>query len=328
MSGVTRSGANYYNVYLGFWTNWSAGKIEGATLTTTRQSGGLLIAFLAIFVGAAGKSLWRVSCLILHRYFSTSKSQDALYHQRQALLRNAETPQAALWQLIQLINAWRRRAKSPFARLSPLLILASIIATAFSVAGLFSSRVTTETASQVLLIGRDCRTINPVSNNFSDMLSAEVWVNKRTSSYLNYAQQCYTQAENSEDCRLYVRPSIPLKTTHNASCPFDEKMCKTKSIIVDTGLLNSNGDLGLNLPPSAQFQLRFVHQCAPLVSEGYVSLHNQSTYPDIPLARYHYGNSTTGSGADFVYQVAANLNDKLYEGFDSENGVRAQYQLG
>jgi hypothetical protein len=44
-----------YEVKLGFWTNWSDGKILGATMTLTRQHGGFLIAFLAIFVGMAGK---------------------------------------------------------------------------------------------------------------------------------------------------------------------------------------------------------------------------------------------------------------------------------
>jgi hypothetical protein len=44
-----------YQVKLGFWTNWSNGKILGATMTMSRQNGGFLIAFLAIFVGMAGK---------------------------------------------------------------------------------------------------------------------------------------------------------------------------------------------------------------------------------------------------------------------------------
>lgn len=46
---------NNYEIKLGFWTNWSDGKILGATMTLTRQNGGYLIAFLAIFVGMAGK---------------------------------------------------------------------------------------------------------------------------------------------------------------------------------------------------------------------------------------------------------------------------------
>jgi hypothetical protein len=48
---------NNYDVHLGFWTNWSHGKVQGATVTMTRQHGGFLIAFLAIFIGMVGKRL-------------------------------------------------------------------------------------------------------------------------------------------------------------------------------------------------------------------------------------------------------------------------------
>jgi hypothetical protein len=48
---------NNYDVKLGFWTNWSHGKVQGATVTMTRQHGGFLIAFLAIFIGMVGKRL-------------------------------------------------------------------------------------------------------------------------------------------------------------------------------------------------------------------------------------------------------------------------------
>jgi hypothetical protein len=49
------SSTNSYEVHLGFWTNWSYGKIQGATVTLTRKNGGFLIAFLAIFIGMVGK---------------------------------------------------------------------------------------------------------------------------------------------------------------------------------------------------------------------------------------------------------------------------------
>jgi hypothetical protein len=42
--------SEHESVYLGIWTNWSHGSVAGLTLTTTLQNGGLLIAFLALFV--------------------------------------------------------------------------------------------------------------------------------------------------------------------------------------------------------------------------------------------------------------------------------------
>lgn len=42
--------SEHESVFLGIWTNWSHGSVAGLTLTTTLQNGGLLIAFLALFV--------------------------------------------------------------------------------------------------------------------------------------------------------------------------------------------------------------------------------------------------------------------------------------
>jgi hypothetical protein len=146
-----------FDVYLGFWTNWSQGKVPGLTLTLTRQNGGLIIAFLAIFVGIAGRSFWRISCLILHRLLSTASAQDGLYHQRLAILRNSDTAEAGFTRLIEAAFAWRRHGAQSMKRFLPLSTFALVIAACFTAAGLFSSRVTTDTVSEVLLKGSSCR---------------------------------------------------------------------------------------------------------------------------------------------------------------------------
>jgi hypothetical protein len=43
-------------VYLGFWIDQSAGTVLGSTLTTTSRTGNLIVAFLAVFVSAAGSA--------------------------------------------------------------------------------------------------------------------------------------------------------------------------------------------------------------------------------------------------------------------------------
>ncbi|KAF2864863.1 hypothetical protein BDV95DRAFT_600244 [Massariosphaeria phaeospora] len=334
MSGLIRSGADYYDVHLGFWTNWARGSVQGATLTISRQSGGLLIAFLAIFIGATGKSFWRISCLLLHRYFSSStERQDVLHHQRQIILCNSETPQSAMWYLFWMAKAWRKRTRRPIWRLLSILLLAIVCSVAFAVAGIFSSRVTTETANEVLLTGRDCRKAGPGSedmefSDFGDLLVP--WLSERTAAYLQYAQQCYTNAKNSEDCQQYTRPSLPMKITRNASCPFHEGMCKANSIIVDSGLLHSTRDLGINL--ASAFQVRVVDHCAPITSEGYVSYHHEDEFPTYPMARFHYGNYTSYDGvvSDYLYQVAPEISSEFDLGIDGDNDIThiRDYKLG
>lgn len=56
MSSIAQGGGVYDDVYLSFWTNWSHDKIYGATVALTQNNGGLPVPFVALFVGAAGKS--------------------------------------------------------------------------------------------------------------------------------------------------------------------------------------------------------------------------------------------------------------------------------
>jgi hypothetical protein len=55
-----------HTIYLGTWTNWSRGQVMGATLTTTRQYGNLLIAFTAFFVGFVASRFWKMAWLVMH----------------------------------------------------------------------------------------------------------------------------------------------------------------------------------------------------------------------------------------------------------------------
>jgi hypothetical protein len=86
MSGTT---SHEEDVYTGIWINRSHSAINGATLTLDRRSGAFLIAFLALFVGAAGRNFWKIVRFILHLSFSAESNLDGLHYQRQAILRNA-----------------------------------------------------------------------------------------------------------------------------------------------------------------------------------------------------------------------------------------------
>jgi hypothetical protein len=48
------------NIYTGFWVNQAYGPFRGACLTLSHEAGGLLIAFLALFVTAASSSIWKM----------------------------------------------------------------------------------------------------------------------------------------------------------------------------------------------------------------------------------------------------------------------------
>jgi hypothetical protein len=156
------------------------------------------------------------------------------------------------------------------------------------------------------------------------------FMNQQTTSYLAYAQRCYMGAGNPDECRQYTKPRIPFKVTPNSSCPFDDQMCKTKSIIVDTGFINSNLDLGINLSEDSQFNLRIINQCVPVHSKNYTSLHNQTDLPGIPLVRYHFGNYNFSKTEvlDYVYQAPANLSMTSFDGWRPSRMAKADYNVG
>lgn len=124
-------------IYTGTWVNHSYGRIAGGTLTLTRENGGLLIAFLALFVAAAGRSFWRLTRFILHTIFSSEERRDGVYHQRQAILRNTQIAMDAGLDLMYSRVAWRGRSRSLDGKLTSVAALAITVATVFVVSGAF-----------------------------------------------------------------------------------------------------------------------------------------------------------------------------------------------
>jgi hypothetical protein len=159
----------------------------------------------------------------------------------------------------------------------------------------FSSQITTDTANEVLLEGSNCGPLN--IDEGKDPVAYDLLFNpymvQRVTAYSNYAQQCYMKNATaaSEDCHPYVQTSLKATSTRDASCPFASEMCKsqTENLIVDTGLIDSSKDLGINAPPENRFQMRFVHHCAPVVTEGYSNVSGKVNSTGL-YRQYWYGS--------------------------------------
>jgi len=83
----------------------------------------------------------------------------------------------------------------------------------------------------------------------------------------------------------------------SAPCPFDGGICVSKdnNVLVDSGLLDSRSEFGLNYPSSQSFEYRRVTECAPLKTDGYKGLRNTSaTGRQISMACF-YGKALTGN---------------------------------
>lgn len=326
-------------IHIGFWTNWSHGRVLGATLTLDQEDGALLIAFVALFVAFVGARLWKIACYALHHYFSDSANRDAIYHQRQAVLRNSDTAEAGLLRWYRILIAWRKRTDRLYSRILPLALFCVVMLGIFTAGGILSSRIASSSGNQVLINSGYCG-VNilgaalPGSDRNPSVVQDRKFFTvlipflaQRLVYFADYAQQCYTQNPAIEACKVYVKPQLPSIVDRAAECPFQDEICKLKhgNIRIDTGYLNSHDDFGLNTPPDERFLYRRITHCAPLVSRGYTAETNftgngtQTTYeqvlygsyygatdtnvtyisPKVPMSEYAFASAASTSLADY-----------------------------
>lgn len=309
------------SVYLGVWTNWSHGSIAGLTLTVTQQNGGLLIAFVALFVTFTGTCFWMIMSFAIHQTQSQQTHQSAVYHQRQAILRNSDTSMAALWRLSRMLWTWRKHAPSHSTRRTLLPLIMSIVTfCAFGIAGVFSSRVATTRGGEVLLTGDKCATLNSSLIGDQNIALMQTYITNRIRVSTSYASTCYTDSSSADSCRTFIRNTLSLKVTPQVACPFPGKdqICRSPegALRLDSGLLDSHFDLGINSPPSQRFLYRTVNECAPLKSHGFTRPSSTATLKTI---QHLYGEDKFGR-----------RNGSTFESIDQRDygpNIRGEYSL-
>jgi hypothetical protein len=216
------SSANGTYTYLGPWINWSHGRVKGATLTLQSKYGGLLAAFLAIYVSFTGGMFWRLLSFILHQLYTTKpgRNRDGLHHQRQVILRNSQGASGALWEFAKLSVYWRGKTERPFFRNFLFAGLAALNVSIFGVASIFTSEITKVTGNSTLILGPACGgyKIDPnvtSTNGYRAKLLADTY------QAATYVRQCYgDNPTNDLACNAYYRRSLGFTTNPNATCPF------------------------------------------------------------------------------------------------------------
>lgn len=321
-----------YPVYLGAWTNWAlGGRVTGSTITLDQRNGVLLTAFLAVFITFASSKLWRITCFALHQLFLSDPDsrQDGLYHQRQAVLRNTVDERTGLVNFIRILWAWRKRADRPYYRILPMVIFSLLNTAVFSVASIFSSRISSAMGNEVLISSPDCGTAQYTFNSSSLPLSTpenmgniySPWVAEKINSYANFAQRCYSNGSEAENCGPYVKKRLHTTIDQNASCPFQTQICRhpTGNIRLDTGYLNSQADLGLNAPIDSQYNFRKITHCAPIKSDGYQKTVLFSS--NKPYTQYFYGaqtNEASSNKPNYTYLASKQSPEELaWQGFSA-----------
>lgn len=208
-----------------------------------------------------------------------------------AVLRNSLSTVSTLWTTVQLAWCWRAAADGYLARTLPIIISAALAFCTFTIAGGFTSSISSGIGNDVLIDGSQCGTVAMLADTAATPSVIYPWVSQSMNNAANYAQQCYSSnATGTLDCTTFVKRRLQFNSVLNASCPFENSICRTNdsNLLLDSGLISSD-DLGLNMPSSQRMFYREVLQCAPLVTHGYAS-NARVEYQN--YTRYSYGAST------------------------------------
>ncbi|KAG8168101.1 hypothetical protein KVR01_003790 [Diaporthe batatas] len=309
---MTDSGeTNQFKVYLGTWTNWSRGRVLGATLTLEPRYGLLLLSVTTTFVGFVASRSWRIVALILHRIYSTPDPRDALHHQRQVVLRNSMSAISTLWITLQLTWCWRAIANGYLARTLPIILFAILGVCAFAVAGAFISSISSGIGNEVLIDSSRCGLIVRGSLTNDSLSLIYPLASQSQKNAANYAQQCYSfNSTGTLECATFVKSRLRFTSDLTASCPFnDSSICRSNNsnLLLDSGLISSD-DLGLNLPADQRMFYRQVLHCAPLRTDGFKK---QVSRGYSNYTRYYYGRGKPDTSFDRDWSFEAeNLRPK------------------
>lgn len=268
------------------------------------------------FAGSQSWDLLRCATFhIRHRREYT----DALHQQYQALLRSEGSDTAAVLRFVEVSWAWRSRSKHALLRGLPFILGGLLHCVAFAAAGIFSTRVVSP-HSDVLLRGSTCGLWQVDFNSSSSGYLLEQarygqWLKSNWRAGEKFVDNCYdfdSGVKNlTSDCLAAGKGLIPW-TVQNTSCPFEDHMCKDgKAVRLDSGPIDSLYALGINSSPKDRMTMRVVgwftyavilatdttqvHECAPLVTDGYFE---DFTNPNQSVETAAFAHAVTHYGRD------------------------------
>ncbi|KUJ06552.1 uncharacterized protein LY89DRAFT_769160 [Mollisia scopiformis] len=263
-------------IHTGFWTNYSKGAVIGATLTLTNRNGGVLIAALAIFIQLIGGQSWGIISFIVHQRRTTTLARDGLHHQQQAVLRNNNSDASFTWQFSRIGWAWRSRALRPYRRSLLFIVMGVLHLVAFGAAGILASHIITAGDEVTVARSSRCGPWVSVTESGSDPISdAHIlqasYIATLARAGQQYVQDCPGDSQSLPECNMFKRSQLPWVSRANTSCPFDD-LCLgplNSGLSLDTGLVDSRDDLGINGREGDRIQWRKNITCVPITTDGH-----------------------------------------------------------
>ncbi|KAM0405885.1 hypothetical protein ACHAPZ_002635 [Fusarium culmorum] len=281
-----------FEIYTGSWTDWSRGRVLGATLTLSSKDASLLLAFIAAFVTVVAIRLWLIIAFTTHQFTAAGGKHDGLYYQRQVILRNVKSAPAAAWLFIQQAWDWRGIARSSYSRTLPLALFCILYSVGFAVLAVFSSQISDSASAYRLLRSPSCGFQIP-----SEAYQKATFDNQRASLY---SKECYSNT-SSPMCNMLPTRQLEWASS-SVDCPFGGKVClDTPAFKMESKMIDTHHDLGLNNPPKNRLKYKRETICSPLnTGDAFTQYINgleadSLGWQDNVLIRYLYGKTMNGT---------------------------------
>lgn len=249
------------------------------TLTFSVNHGNLLIAFLALFVAWSGNFLWDAICFVLHRWHTAPHRNDSFCLKNQTILRSGLSSSSALPKFIKIFWSLKPRKRRKLLLSATLIVPAVVHILSISTASILSSRLANPSNEVLLVSPRPCGWVTEqgyqhlVRLGPQDLPAADAlfvsanWYFQRS---LEYAKSCYSSplGATSTLCDSFVEHRLHSSVDRSAPCPFKTGTCRAPAISFDTGMIEANRHLGVNVRHEDSLSLRKITTCAPIHGEG------------------------------------------------------------
>lgn len=243
---------------------------------------------------------------MVHQLRISANAKNGFHHQLQATLRNNTSDVRTFWQLTNIWWYWRGLSAGSFRKSVQLVLICAFHFFAFATVGIASSYITT-VGNQVLIA---------TTSGCGPWKQAKSWVTEGTSisqsdvaysSYQlssiqasrQYVQGCVRDSESLPECDHFQRLQLNWTST-KIPCPFQD-MCLgpvNSSIIMDTNLLDSRDDFGINGRDEDRIKFKRTATCSPITTQGY-------TKSGTTLVNYQVFNANSSFGQIPVNYTAA-----------------------
>lgn len=163
-----------------------------------------------------------------------------------------------------------------FRRSIVLIIVGLLHLIAFGAASILASHITTTDQEVLVTRGAYCGPWADIPDDqlTSDERLMEVLYNDLTMQRsASYVQNCLLQPQALPECQLFKKAELPWNSTQDNPCPFGD-LCvgpTNGSLYLDTGLLDSRDDLGINGEGGDRVLWRKNMTCSPITTKGYSS---------------------------------------------------------